>query len=301
MQTSKDISCTCVSPEPTGLDDAVGLAKTLTSASISAEVPTTATDTASIIGPIASFTASDHGLSDINSDPSSNPVSAIEPSISYRGTASNMVADPATSSPAGTAIPLTANSAQVEAVDKVPSTHSVNAVDQACRWYIAVVNNNSEKSVRDKLTALGHTCYVATQSYVRVLRSGRRVRSEQVVIRAAVFVHCSEPERRRIVAYPFIKRFMTDRAVCAKGRPATVPEREMQTLRFILGNSDSPVSIIDRPLRRGDRVRIVRGGLRGLEGEILDTTGGDSELLIELSVLGCALLRISRLNVEAAV
>ncbi|WP_305152333.1 UpxY family transcription antiterminator [uncultured Duncaniella sp.] len=224
-----------------------------------------------------------------------------------------MVADPATSSPAGTAIPLTANSAQVEAVDKVPSTHSVNAVDQACRWYIAVVNNNSEKSVRDKLTALGHTCYVATQSYVRVLRSGRRVRSEQVVIRAAVFVHCSEPERRRIVAYPFIKRFMTDRAVCAKGRPATVPEREMQTLRFILGNSDSPVSIIDRPLRRGDRVRIVRGGLRGLEGEILDTgttasgineattahtSAKDSEVLIELSVLGCALLRISRLNIE---
>lgn len=103
------------------------------------------------------------------------------------------------------------------------------------------------------------------------------------------------------IPYPFIKRFMTDRAATGTGRLAVIPEPQMQTLRFILGNSDTPVSIEERAFRRGDRVRVVRGGLRGLEGEIVDLTGGDSELLIELSVLGCARLRIDRLNVEAAI
>lgn len=166
------------------------------------------------------------------------------------------------------------------------------------KWYVAVVNNNSEKSVRDKLTSLGHTSYVATQEQVKIWKNGRRARSEQVVIRSVVFVRCSEPERRLIVSYPFIKRFMTDRAATGTGRLAVIPEPQMQTLRFILGNSDTPVSIEERAFRRGDRVRVVRGGLRGLEGEIVDLTGGDSELLIELSVLGCARLRIDRLNVE---
>lgn len=165
------------------------------------------------------------------------------------------------------------------------------------KWYIAIVNNNSEKEVRERLNKLGYDSYVATQRQTKIWKNGRRASVEAVVIRTIVFIHCTEKERRRIVALPYINRFMTDRATTAQRVPATVPEREMHILRFILGNSDSPVTIEERPLRKGDRVKVVRGSLMGLEGEIIDTEPS-TELVVRLDILGCARLNIDRLNVE---
>lgn len=165
------------------------------------------------------------------------------------------------------------------------------------KWYIAIVNNNSEKEVRERLNKLGYDSYVATQRQTRIWKNGRRASVEAVVIRTIVFIHCTEKERRQIVALPYINRFMTDRATTAQRVPATVPEREMHILRFILGNSDTPVTIEERPLRKGDRVKVVRGSLMGLEGEIIDTEPS-TELVVRLDILGCARLNIDRLSVE---
>ena len=165
------------------------------------------------------------------------------------------------------------------------------------KWYIAIVNNNSEKDVRERLNKLGYDSYVATQHQTKIWKNGRRASVEAVVIRTIVFIHCTEKERRRIVALPYINRFMTDRATTAQRVPATVPEREMHILRFILGNSDTPVTIEERPLRKGDRVKVVRGSLMGLEGEIIDTEPS-TELVVRLDILGCARLNIDRLSVE---
>lgn len=167
------------------------------------------------------------------------------------------------------------------------------------KWYVAIVNNNSEKDVRRKLSRLGYDSYVATQQQTKVWRNGRRARVEAVVIRTIVFVRCTEKERRLLVTLPYINRFMTNRAVAAGRSLAVVPDREMHTLQFILGNSDTPVTVEDTPLRRGDRVKVLRGSLMGLEGEIIDSASG-TELVVRLDILGCARLNIDRINVEPA-
>lgn len=165
------------------------------------------------------------------------------------------------------------------------------------KWYVAIVNNNSEKDVHRRLTSLGYDSYVATQQVTKIWRNGRRATVDTVVIRTIVFIHCTEKQRRLIVTLPYINRFMTNKAVAAQRTPATIPDREMRTLRFILGNSDTPVTVEATPLRRGDRVKVLRGSLMGLEGEIIDT-GAGSELVVRLDILGCARLNIDRINVE---
>lgn len=164
-------------------------------------------------------------------------------------------------------------------------------------WYVAIVNNNSEKEVRERLARLGYDTYVATQWQTKIWRNGRRANVEAVVIRTIVFIRCTERQRRQIVTLPYINRFMTNRAVATQRTPAIIPEYEMHTLQFILGNSDTPVTIEQRPLHRGDRVKVVRGSLMGLEGEIIDTPSG-SELVVRLDILGCARLNIERISVE---
>jgi transcription antitermination factor NusG len=71
-------------------------------------------------------------------------------------------------------------------------------------------------------------------------------------------------------------------------RPSYIPEEQILTLKFMLENSESPVNIESMPLRVGDKVRIIKGGLKGLEGNILTHKDGTSSVVVKLDVLGCA-------------
>jgi transcription antitermination factor NusG len=168
-------------------------------------------------------------------------------------------------------------------------------------WYVALVNNNTEKMTGERLSALGYENYVATQLEIRVWRNGKRAKVDRVVIPSTVFVKCTEKERRQIVALPYINRFMTNKAAVTDEQPyrkplAIIPNRQIETLRFMLGNSDTPVNI--GRYQKGDKVRVARGELCGLEGEVIETSDGKSELIVAIDFFGCARLTIDRINLE---
>ena len=95
---------------------------------------------------------------------------------------------------------------------------------------------------------------------------------------------------------------MTNRAAAsanALAKPlAIIPESQIRRLRFMLGQSDIPVTVTARPYRIGDRVRIIRGSLMGLEGEVMDMKSTKSELVVGLDFFGCAKLSIETVNLE---
>lgn len=168
------------------------------------------------------------------------------------------------------------------------------------RWYVAIVTANHEKAVGDKLAALGIENYVATQPEMRVWRNGRRKLVDRVVLRSMVFIRCTEAERLQHVRLPYIIRYMTDRAAGGdnlRKPPAVIPDRQIDTLRFMLGNSDNPVSITQQ-YAKGDKVRVARGGLRGLEGEVLSAPDGKSILVVSLDLLGTARVEIDTMDLE---
>lgn len=188
----------------------------------------------------------------------------------------------------------------LESADSAAADVAGGAVGVPARhWFVALVGHNTEKSVAERLAAVDVECYLPVQEELRVWANGRRKRVQRVVIPCTVFVKCTEAERRRIVELPFVNRFMTDRAATgAARRPAIVPERQLELLRFMLGNSDSPVSIESRPLQSGDKVRVIRGKLAGLEGEVISHAPDRSELIVRLDFFGCARLTIDPINVE---
>ena len=170
------------------------------------------------------------------------------------------------------------------------------------QWYAAVVNHNAERSSATKLGAEGFECFAASQTEMRQWRNGRKSRVERIVISSIIFVRCTERQRLAIVQRPYIFRFLTDKASgndAGRGRVAVIPDIQIERLRFMLGNSDTPVEVSSTPLEPGRRVRVVRGSLRGLEGEIISTPDGKDELYVRLDHLGCARLTIDRLDVEA--
>lgn len=184
-----------------------------------------------------------------------------------------------------------------------PEHHSVgSAVGVPQRhWFIARMRkNNTEKASAQQLSKLGYECYVATQQETRVWKNGKKASVERVVIPSVLFVKSTEEERRHLVNMPFISRFMTNNAAAVTGahRPiATVSDTEIEKLRFMLGASDTPVSFVERFVK-GQTVRVIRGPLRNLVGEILCDADGTSRLYVNIDILGCASLFVDANDVE---
>lgn len=169
-------------------------------------------------------------------------------------------------------------------------------------WFVAIVNHNSEKQVSERLTKIGVVNYLPTQSEIRVWRNGRKSKVDRIVIPSIVFIYCAEDKRKELVDLPYIFRFMTNKAGKSKNRInkplAVIPNVEIERLRFMLGQSEIPIEITEKPLKQGDRVRVIRGSLAGLEGEVIDMKTEKSELYISLENFGCARLTIDTLSLE---
>lgn len=173
-------------------------------------------------------------------------------------------------------------------------------VSKAC-WFVAIVNNRSEKAAAEKLTQMGIENYLPVQEELRIWSNGKRVKVEKVMIPSKLFIHCTERERREIVRLPFIFRFMTNKAgtsINAVNKPmAVVSEHEMEQLKFMLGVPDAGVSFTERFVK-GDKVKVRRGPFKGLIGVVhKDAESQTNHLYINIDFLGCAYVAINPMDV----
>lgn len=173
----------------------------------------------------------------------------------------------------------------------------------SANWYIAIVNNNTEKQCAKKLQKLGYECYVPTQTETRKWRTGVRKVVDRIVLPSLVFIRTTETERRHtIVNLSYVKRFMTDKAglrdAFGKHPVAVIPNRQIELLRFMLGNAESAVTIESPPLKLGDKVRVFRGGLIGLEGYVDRIVDEQAKIYILVDCLGCACVEIDKVSLE---
>lgn len=134
------------------------------------------------------------------------------------------------------------------------------------RWFIAECKPTKEKTVRTLLQNAGYEVYVASRSETVVYKSRNRRVKEKVIIPGKVFVRTEASKLMKIMlAFSSVWRFMLNKAT--KERTfAYVPDSEMQTLKYMLGSADNPVLVTAENLKVGQKVKVMRGALAGLEG-----------------------------------
>lgn len=165
------------------------------------------------------------------------------------------------------------------------------------KWYAAILKRpRAEKITAEQLTMQGYEVYIATQKILRHWGNGKRKFIDHVVIPAVIFIHCTEDERLAAVHHPYIARYMVNRA--DSNKVAVIPDKQIDCLKFILGQSDVPVEFVPTEYKCGDRVRVIRGSLLGLEGEVVDLNSAKSELTIVIPNFGCAKLILDTVNLE---
>lgn len=176
-------------------------------------------------------------------------------------------------------------------------------------WYVGIVGYNSEKKAAERLQECGYTTYVPLQETEHHWRNGQTKTISRTVIPSVVFI-LATPEQQHEIANSvgkdmqrFVKHFMRNTA----GTPnkygvhpvAIIPAEQIEQLKFMLFQSENPVELSPTPLRRGDKVRVLRGKLKGLEGFVQRNHPTDADkIFISLSVLGFATTKIDRDSLE---
>lgn len=154
---------------------------------------------------------------------------------------------------------------------------------EACnkRWYVAETKMYHEKKVRELLTKMGIECFLPSQIVVRQWKY-RKTKVEELLIPMKIFVHIGAHDKLRVLSLHLVTRFMRE---WNKTTPVIVPDDQMSRFMFMLNSAASPISFCETALEVGMRVRVVRGPLRGLEGDFI-AVGGSSKIRVGMDVLG---------------
>ncbi len=161
-------------------------------------------------------------------------------------------------------------------------------------WVAVLVQMCTEKKVGERLTKLHIENYVPTQKEVHQW-SDRKKYVERVVIPMVVFVRVDEVLEKQLKTYSFVYKLLS---YPGSKNAAVIPEEQIESLKFMLNHADSNVVLDNNLLQIGEEVRIVRGPLKGLEGELHVVDMDNMMVAIRIECLGCACVNVALTDVE---
>lgn len=161
-------------------------------------------------------------------------------------------------------------------------------------WIAALVQMNTEKKVGEKLSKIKIENYVPTQQEIH-LWSDRKKKIDRIVIPMVVFIHTDENTEKQIRNFSFIYKFLS---YPGHKETAVIPDTQIELLKFMLKHAESNVQLAEKIFSVGETVRIGRGPLKGLEGELCYVTEDKPMVAIRIECLGYACVSVSKTDIE---
>lgn len=150
-----------------------------------------------------------------------------------------------------------------------------------------------EKKVRDQLTSLNIENFLPVQTEIRQW-SDRKKKVERVLIPMMIFVNVDAEQQQRVIRLPSIIRYLVLRG---DHQPSEIPASQMNSFKFMIDNSDNQVDFSSNSLQPGEKVKVIKGSLSGLEGELVNIDG-KYKIAIRIEQLGCAVVELNATSVE---
>lgn len=166
---------------------------------------------------------------------------------------------------------------------ELPHTVTGKGVARPKHWLAAYVRLFHEKKTSARLTEMGIENFLPVQEEVHQW-SDRRKKIERVLIPMIVFVRVDKWQQSEVLTLVSVNRYMVNRD---KHVPLVIPDDQMDRFKFMLDYSDKTVSMSSEPLAPGEKVRVIKGPLKGLEGELVKV-GDTTKIAVRLDLLGCA-------------
>ena len=142
--------------------------------------------------------------------------------------------------------------------------------DKKINWYVAYTRVNQELLIKKKLDELGIENFLPQEEQVRETPLGRKT-IRVVLIHGMIFIRTD-----KVTSFSLINDHSLNIVYLKdiEGRHSlVVPDKQMQDFMFLLDFSTDGIEILNKNLKRGDRVRVIKGSLQGLEGELVRLKG----------------------------
>jgi transcriptional antiterminator RfaH len=168
-----------------------------------------------------------------------------------------------------------------------------HGMDNSAQWFAVYTRSRTEKKIAERLAEKGIESYVPLRKVMKQWSDRRKV-VEEPLIRSYVFVNILPSQYFEVLNTPGAVRY-----VYFDGKPAAIPERQIEALRMITGKNID-IHVIPDNFPPGTLVKIISGPLFGLTGELIHHSG-KNHVVIRIDHLKQALLfTISPLHLEAA-
>ncbi|MBR5541641.1 MAG: UpxY family transcription antiterminator [Bacteroides sp.] len=151
------------------------------------------------------------------------------------------------------------------------------------KWYVAYVRLFHERKTAENLATMGIESFVPVREEIHQW-SQRKKKIMRVLIPQMIFIHATPKERMDALTLPAISHYMVLRG---EHVPAVIPDRQMEQFMFMVDYSDETIEMFVTPLEPGQTVKVIKGPLTGLEGELIEVEG-KSKVVVRLDLLGCA-------------
>lgn len=137
-------------------------------------------------------------------------------------------------------------------------------------WYVAHTRVNQEFIIKVKLDELGVENFLPQDTRVRETPVGRK-QIRVPLIHGMIFIRTDKATSFSLINDHFLRIvYLKD----IEGRHSLiVPDKQMADFMRLLEVAASGIEILNKDLRQGDRVRVIDGPLKGLEGELVRFRG----------------------------
>jgi transcription antitermination factor NusG len=142
------------------------------------------------------------------------------------------------------------------------------------KWYAVYTRSRFEKQVLKGLLDQGIDAYLPLIKTVRQW-SDRKKTVEVPLFSSYVFVHIDRRFYDQVLQTNGVVKYVT-----FEGKAATIPAEQIDLLRIIV-NSDEKVEATWETRKKGDRVMVTAGSLKGLKGELI-TDGDRRKVLVRI-------------------
>lgn len=155
-------------------------------------------------------------------------------------------------------------------------------------WYAFYARMHHEKKTAEKLEMLKVVHFLPIQEVIRQW-SDRKKKIKQVVIPMLIFICTDEKGRIELLQnLPSLTGCLIDPAT---RRPVIIRNEEMEKFKFMLDFSDETIRFQSEPLAPGEKVEVIKGSLKGLQGELVELED-HSQVMIRIEHLGYATVEI---------
>jgi transcription termination/antitermination protein NusG len=154
----------------------------------------------------------------------------------------------------------------------------MNPGQNQASWYAVSTKSRQEKVIASMLD------YLAVANFLPLINEERRWSDRKQIVAMPLFqgyvfvrITTSGEFQLRVLKVPGVVDFVRSRT-----GPLAIPDKEIEDVRAVLahGVGCSPYPF----LKAGDRVRVVRGALAGIEGTLI-RSGSQSKLVISIEMI----------------